>query len=50
MLPGLVAGVEASMRPRPARKAVRVVIYVVIIVVILALPFWLGTGIVVLSP
>jgi hypothetical protein len=38
------------MRSRPAKKAVRVVIFVVVIVVILALPIWLGTGPVVLSP
>ena len=31
-------------------KIVRVVIFVVVIVVILALPIWLGTGPVVLSP
>jgi len=38
------------MRSRPAKIAVRVVIFVVVIVVILALPIWLGTGPVVLSP
>jgi len=38
------------MRSRPVKIAVRVVIFVVAIVVILALPMWLGTGPVVLSP
>jgi len=38
------------MRSRPAKIAVRVVIFVVVIVAILALPIWLGTGPVVLSP
>ena len=38
------------MRSRPAKRVVRVVIFVVVIVVILALPIWLGTGPVVLSP
>jgi hypothetical protein len=37
------------MRSRPAKKAVRVVIFVVVIAVILALPLWLD-GPVVLSP
>jgi len=46
-LPG---GSEVSMRSRPAKKAVRVAIFVVVIVVPLALPIWLGTGPVLLSP
>jgi hypothetical protein len=41
---------EASMGSRPAKIAVRVVIFVVVIVVILALPIWLRTGSVLLSP
>ena len=38
------------MRSRPVKIAVRVVIFVVVIVVIIALPIWLDTGPVVLSP
>jgi hypothetical protein len=38
------------MRSRQAKQAVRVVVFVVVIVLILALPIWLGTGPVVLSP
>jgi hypothetical protein len=37
------------MRSTPA-KIVRVVIFVVAIIVVIALPIWLGTGPVVLSP
>jgi hypothetical protein len=37
------------MRSRPAKIAVRGVLFVVVIVVILALPIWLGTGPVVWS-
>ena len=49
-VPCLVAEGEASMRSRPSKKAVRVVILVIVILVLLALPFWLGTGPVLLSP
>jgi hypothetical protein len=38
------------MSGRPAKNAVRVVLFVVVIAVLLTLPFWLGTGPVLLSP
>ena len=44
-----MAGGEASMKSRPAKKAIRVVIFVVVIAVILALPLWFDRS-VVLSP
>lgn len=46
---GLVES-EASVTTKPPRKALRVVIFIIVIAVILAIPIWLGTGPVVLSP